>query len=1198
MRLEKIVLNGFKSFADKTEFNINCDITAIVGPNGCGKSNVVDAVKWVLGNQSPKSLRSGQMSDVIFSGSASRKPSGMAQVSLVFTNVQGMGIEQDQLEITRRLYRSGESDYQINNKSCRLKDIKELFMDTGVGVSAYSIIEQGQIDQLLHASKVDRRVIFEEAAGISKYKSHKKEATRKLDRTEQNLIRLADIVAEVQKQLRSIKLQAGKARNYLQYSDRLKELRVNYSLAEYDKIVTQLKDKNKTLGSHKQNFSEVVAAVSKNDAALSEISKTILEKETEMHSCDNTLIAAKSRIEQQLERIEFLKTKINELKERKSSAAEQIENLKTQSSNQNKELTECRQQLMDNEEVFEDKNNQLTAIEEQIVAIGHEASGIQAKLEDEKSGIIDIVRRTAHLHNEIQSMGTYRDRMSQQKARLNDRADQAKQQLEEILTDKAQHKTKLDDIAKVISDLQTSLDTKRNELDTNDGEVANINDNLAELKQAKSGLVSEQSVLAEMEAKGQGLSVSLKEILQKQSQGENDSYPFIDGIIADIITAEPDYATAIEASLAGRTDALVVNDTNSFISDKELSAGLKGRVSVICTDRIGPFVNNCDLGNQELAIGRAVEFVNFQEKHAKLAWELLGNTILVRSIEDAVKLSAKLGSGYRFVTPQGEILAGNYNLSIGPVGKGSGLISRKSRLNKLKNEIASISHQIDQAQQLLDKSHQQHDHLVSLCKDLRTAIYEANTEKVDTESKLRLIDHNIERLRSEQPTIAGELENLETEISQTVQKEHDSKQKLEELEEINTERTANIEGLEKELSRKRSQLGAKHGEKTELRVEIGQISEQRRAARQRMATLESQLEHGRIAIESAKNDLAGCDDQVTQTERAILATEQTVSQLYLEKETAQRTSIRMHAETEQLRIEKQQTEQLLKEKRNEQAQIEEQMHQVELELSQLSVKNEDLTQRVSEELNINLAEAYENFVQEDVDWEQVRQEINDLRGKIERLGNVNVDAITEQQSLEERYEFLAKQVEDLNESKKQLEQLIAKINKESRDKFANTFNEVRENFQKVFRKLFGGGKADIMLENPDDVLESGIEIIARPPGKETRTISLLSGGEKTMTAMALLFAVFKSKPSPFCILDEVDAALDEANNERFNMIVKDFDSNSQFIIITHSKRTMSIANMLYGITMQTRGVSKRIAVQFEHVGDDGQVDDPDQAAVA
>lgn len=1197
MRLEKIVLNGFKSFADKTQFDINCDITAIVGPNGCGKSNVVDAVKWVLGNQSPKSLRSGQMSDVIFSGSASRKPSGMAQVSLTFSDVGSMGLEQEHLEITRRLFRSGESDYLINNKSCRLKDIKELFMDTGVGVSAYSIIEQGQIDQLLHASKVDRRVIFEEAAGISKYKSHKKEASRKLERTEQNLLRLADIVSEVQKQLRSVKLQAGKARNYLEYSERLKELRVNYSLAEYDKIVTQTKQQNEILSTHKQQFGEVVAAVSKHDAAISELAKTILEKETEMHSCDNTLIAAKSRIEQQLERIEFLKARIEEIAARKVSSAEQIEKLKAQSSEQNKELLECRQQLTDNEKVFESKNAQLDEISRLISEISRDVSGIQARLEDEKSGIIDIVRRTAHLHNEIQSMGTYRDRMSLQKERLNDRADQARRQLEEILTEKAQHKARQDDIEKVISDLQSSLDAKRSELDANDGDVAAISEELAELKQTKSGLTSERTVLSDMEAKGQGLSTSLKEILHKRTDGD-DGCGFIDGIVADIISAEPEYASAIEAALAGKTDGLVVNDTAKFLADTELTTMLKGRVNVICTDRIIPFVNAPEPEEGNGSLGRAVKFVNFEDKHAQLAWQLLGKTLIVNSIEDAVILSESMPSDFRFVTPNGEMLESRCNLSVGPLAKGAGLISRKSRLKQLQKQIAAVSHQIDEMQQSLDRSHQKHEHLVKLCKDLRTAIYEANTEKVDTESKMRLIEHNIERLRNEQPTISGELETLENEISQTVQKEHDSREKLEQLEAINTERTAHISELERQLGEKTELLRQQSGKQTDLKVEIGTINEQIRGARQRITTLSGLLEHGRIAIRSAQNDIAGCQEQTAQTDRAILASEQEVSHLYLEKETAQRTSIRMHRETEQLRIEKKRTEQLLAEKRSEQSQIEEQMHQTELVLSQLSVKNEDLTQRVNEELNIDLAEAYDNFVQEDVDWQQVRQEIESLRGKIERLGNVNVDAITEQQGLEERYEFLAKQVEDLNDSKKQLEQLIARINKESKDKFAMTFEEVRENFQKVFRKLFGGGKADIMLDNPDDVLESGIEIVARPPGKETRTISLLSGGEKTMTAMALLFAVFKSKPSPFCILDEVDAALDEANNERFNMIVKDFDSDSQFIIITHSKRTMSIADVLFGITMQTRGVSKKIAVQFDQVGDDGNVDDTEQTAVA
>ena len=454
---------------------------------------------------------------------------------------------------------------------------------------------------------------------------------------------------------------------------------------------------------------------------------------------------------------------------------------------------------------------------------------------------------------------------------------------------------------------------------------------------------------------------------------------------------------------------------------------------------------------------------------------------------------------------------------------------------------------------------------------------------MDTESKVSFIEQNIKRLGQEQPVITSELEILEHEIRASVQKEYESEQKLKELDAINSERTAHIAELEASLARKKERQESQADHLTELRVQIGRALEQRKSIRQRTASLQSQLQHGRTALESVRGELSGCDEQTGRTERDILGSEAKISELFVEKEKAQQVSSEMHKKVQELIEKQKQTEELLKEKRAGQEEVEHKMHEVQLELSQLEVRNEDLTQRIDEELGIDLVEAYENFEQEDVDWDKVREEIAELRGKIERLGNVNVDAIKEQEELGQRYEFLATQVEDLNKSKAQLEQLISRINRESRERFRVTFEKVRENFGELFRKLFGGGKADIFLEDPDDILECGIEIIARPPGKETRSISLLSGGEKSLTALALLFAVFKTKPSPFAFLDEVDAALDEANNERFNLIVQEFQKNSQFIIITHSKRTMSIADVLFGVTMQIQGVSKKISVKFDQV---------------
>jgi chromosome segregation protein len=1180
MKLEKVIIHGFKSFADKTELHFNQPITAIVGPNGCGKSNVVDAIKWVLGNQSPKSLRSGQMADVIFSGCSSRKSSGMAEVVLCFCNVQGVGLEQDNLEISRRLFRSGESEYLINNKSCRLRDIKNLFLDTGIGVNAYSIIEQGQIDQLLRSSSTDRRIIFEEAAGISKFKMHKKEALRKLDRTEQNLLRLADIVNEVQKQLRSIKLQAGKARSYLEYSQRLKELRVNYSLAEYHKIVTGADEKKEILANWQERFASAAAAVARYDAATGKLSTQILETETCISRWDNTLVAARSRIEQQNERISFLNAKINELTQRKTTAISQERKFREQIRLLENDLEVSTQEMEQSQKELTVQREQLSTVEETLSQVNRRFATWQAKLDDEKSGVIDMVRRTAQLHNEIQSLNHYRDNLAGQKTRLSGRASLAQEQLAQWLIEKAQNQAKHNDILSVLSELQSGLETKRTEMETVGGQKATTLNKLSEARQQRSALMSEANILRDMEQRRQGVSSAIKNILKEHDRSSKADY--IEGIVADVLSAKTHYAAAVEAALEGRTDTLLINNTRRFLEDASIHEKLEGRLSVLCMDRIEPFADTADFAEEPGVTGRLSQFVKFDSPYAPLAWHLLGRIILVESLNIAMELSVRFGKQYRFVTPTGEVLVDGCILNTGPVGKASGLISRKSRITQLDEEMTSLQSHILQLEQNLEQAEHKNEHLDELCKELRTSIYEANTEKIDVESRLRMVEQNIKRLSDEQPVLAGEIQLLEEEIRQSVQKEHDSRQKLQELEEINSQRAARIEELQRSLESERQTLQNHSVEATELKIQIGRIGEQQKSIRQRTAALSSQIQQACTTAETSRTEILTCDEQVEQTQRHILTTESSLCSLYVEKEQAQKESLRLHAEQDELSCRQKENEQMLRCSRSEQTEIEQQTHQIEMELSQLAVKEEDLCQRVREELQMELADAYKNYQQQEMDWEAVREEITELRNKIDRLGNVNVDAIDQQQQLEERYQFLAAQAEDLNQSKSQLEQLIERINKESREKFLTTFEQVRIHFQELFRKLFGGGKADIFLENPEDILDSGIEIVARPPGKETRTISLLSGGEKSMTAIALLFAVFHSKPSPFCILDEVDAALDEANNERFNLIVQQFQEMSQFIIITHSKRTMSIADMLYGITMQTQGISKKISVQFTH----------------
>jgi len=1184
MRLEKVIIDGFKSFADKTEFVFSSAITGIVGPNGCGKSNVVDAVKWVFGEQSAKSLRSGRMADVIFGGSSSRKPSGCAEVSLFLSNKDGQAsgrlpIETDEVQVTRRIYRSGECEYRINNKLCRLKDVRELFMDTGVGVKAYSIIEQGQVERLLMSSPVERRIIFEEAAGISKYKAHKEEALRKLERTEQNLLRLADIVSEVASRLRSVKLAAGKARSYVQYTQRLKELQVNYSLAEFDKIFKTTAQKKTALDDTEKLFATVAAEVARYDALLGEIGRQIIETENTINRTDNSLVAIQSKIEQQMQRIEFLRSRIKELENRRSATVVRAQKLAEQKNIFVTDLEKYQSQQQQNEQDLQRVNTDIEQTGKTIADINAQAGSLEAELEDEKSGIIDIVRHTAQLHNELQSISVYRTNLSSQKDRLTGRAQIAGAELEKLMTEKAQCDERLNDIESVLADLNKNLDAKRKESDSCVSKLDEDKKRLANSKEAKSALAGELAVLTDMENRREGVKAGAKRILENSSQ-----FDYVEGILADIVNAHIDYAAAVEAALEDKTDAVVVSSTEKLLAAKDAIEALDGRVHFISADKLEPFVDSIDLSAYPCVKGRLVEFVTCKPEHASFVWSLLGKTLIVDSLDNAMQLAADLGPGYKFVTLKGEFASGDCVIKLGPLGRAAGLISRKSRLRQLQDTIANITEEITTLQNQIDATIRTGDHLTKLCKDLRTAVYEANTEKTQIGSRLSALEESIKRLRDEQPLIAGEIDLLESQISQSVQQEYQSKQKLQELETVNQQRAARINQLQTSLAQHKEQQQVLIDKMTDLKVALGQISEHRQSLIQTVHSLQLQLQANSGAVAAAEAEIKTCSDQAAAAQADILASEANVSELFGEKDRKQIDSTQLHGQIDQLLTQQKENEQSLRDKRLEQARVEQQINDLKIELGQLDVRQQDLTARVRDELQIDILQSYQNYQNTEVDWEKVREEINELRGKIERLGNVNVDAIQEQADLEQRHGFLSTQVEDLNSSKGQLQQLINRLNKVSRGKFVETFELVRGHFQQIFRKLFGGGKADIILEQgPEiDVLDAGIEIIAKPPGKETRSISLLSGGEKAMTAIALLFSVFKAKPSPFCFLDEVDAALDEANNERFDLIIKEFQKESQFIVVTHSKRTMSMADMLYGITMQTQGVSKKIAVNFNH----------------
>lgn len=1185
MRLEKVILSGFKSFADRTEFVFSHPITAIVGPNGCGKSNVVDAVKWVLGEQKVKSLRSEQMTDVIFNGSTSRKPLNAAEVTLVLSNppagnARSLPIETDTVEITRKVYRSGEGEYRINGKVCRLKDIRELLMGTGLGTKAYSIIEQGQIEQIVTASTVDRRQIFEEAAGISKYKLHKKEAMRRLEHTEQNLLRLADILGEVTKRLRSVKAQAARARTYLELNTRLKELQVSYALADYAKHQQQIDQRRSEMADANDLFAKVSAELARIELAVSQLNDTILQKEHALNQIGNQLVAATSKIEHYLQKIDLLRSHQQELEQTRSARLQQIHAYQQQVTAHRQELARAQAELAQLNQQVDAVQFVLTSQQDQLRQIEAQIAALDAELADEKAGIIDIVRRTAQLHNEIRSLSDLRENLSKQRQRLQDRAQVAIDQLQQVLTEKAQNKARLEDIHRVLADLQQNLDAKRLQAEQIAQTIEQANIALAKAKEQRSAIAGQLEVLMQMEERFEGLNRQVRSILQEKASGQAELSCVL-GIVAQVIETDVEYAPAVEGALEGWADALVVTDTKSLMAQLTGLGDLQNRVKFLFSDGFRPWSDQLDLSGFEGVLGRLVEFVRYRPEHAVLAWGLLGKTILVEDLQVGLRLAEVIDDGYRIVTRQGQLIDPCRALTLGPVGKAEGLISRKSLMRQLEVQMAGIGNRIERLQTKIACDQQTQAHLSKICKDLRTSIYEAHTEKVQIDSRLAALEQTIARLQQEQPLIAGEIDTLQAQIAESVQREYESKQRLTELEAVNTQRNAGIEELQARLRELHQHRQESLSELTEQRVRLGQLVEQARSARQMINGLQEQLNAATQALAAAQLEITNADQQIRQAESGVLETEAAVSQLFLQKDQLQQQAAQLKEQLQQLAGQHQDTQRQLAQLNQQKAKVEQTINDIRLELAQLEVRQQDLVARVREDLQMDLVQAYQGYTEQAVDWQQVQAEIAQIRARLERLGAVNLEAIDEQQELETRCQFLTRQLEDLQSSKAQLQELIARLNKECRQRFAQTFEQVRENFQQIFRKLFGGGRADIILEQADDDLEAGVEVMARPPGKETRSISLLSGGEKSMTALALLFAVFRTRPSPFCFLDEVDAALDEANNERFNLLVKEFQADSQFVIITHSKRTMSIADELFGITMQVQGVSKKISVRFE-----------------
>ncbi|MFQ5414100.1 MAG: chromosome segregation protein SMC [Phycisphaerae bacterium] len=1182
MFLKRISISGFKSFADKVDFDFDSGVTCIVGPNGCGKSNVVDAVKWVLGEQSARSLRGRQMIDMIFAGSTSRRASSVACVDLLFDNTdRKLQIEQPEVTVTRKLYRSGESEYLLNKDAVRLKDVRELFMDTGVGTDAYSVIEQGKVDLVLQSSPADRRFLFEEAAGVSKYKARKREAERKLERTAQNLVRVTDIIDEVEKRLRSVKLQAGRARSFQAYQGRLNELRSSYALAEYHRFTEEIADLERDARQRTDAVAELRAKIGRSEADEAEVTEQLDRLAESINTADNDLVRTRSEIATHEERVAAAQARIAEQQAQLERSRDRADADARRRESTQAELAAARHAIDAFDQDMRTLQTRIDELADIDRAKSRETADAQAALEDEKAGIIDLLRKSAHAHNEIVRCNTHRESLVGHKGRLSARSAQISAELESYLQQKAELQARLDDVDRLVERETRVLEDKQREAERIESQRRQLVAELANAKEARSAMQSRREVLEDLQRNMEGVGEAARQLLETARHLGDDAIGGIRGLVADLIEVDLPHARVVEAALGDADRYVVVADGRAFLSSRDALQALPGGLTAICLDRLPPIVNERDFSDQPGVVARGVDLVRVPDACEHLARHLLGKTIVVDTVEHAIALASDDVAGHKFVTLGGTVIEPDGRIRVGPPASAAGLISRRSELRAIDSELSEFRQRVDRLADRLGRTETEIAHLQGVQHDLRGALYDLNTARVEAAASIQNIGTSIERITNERPVIAHEVAMLEHEINETLQRTAETGKSLEALEAENREREAIVARHQQRIDDIVATRQRVQEQMTELRVQHGQLSEKRDATARSVDAFREQIRDLDASVADARSDIARCSERIQQADATCHASQASLAELATTIEQLVAQGMQLRERRDVLRRKLEGLGESVKTARAELESVEAALHDAEMACTAASVRRDELVARVRDELDIDLADRYQAYAHAEQDWHAVEAEIETLQGKIRRLGNVNLDAITELAELEERHGFLTGQRDDLTDAHDQLRRLIDKLNKESVQRFKTTFDQIRDNFRVLFRKLFGGGRADIVLDDPEDILECGIDIVAQPPGKELQSISLMSGGEKTMTAIALLMSIFRTRPAPFAILDEVDAALDETNNERFNRIIDEFVTDSQFIVVTHSKVTMASADRLYGITMQEPGVSTRVSVDLQ-----------------
>lgn len=1199
--LKALELNGFKSFADRTRLEFAAGITAVVGPNGSGKSNVVDAIKWVLGNQSAKALRGNEMTDVIFSGSGARKPANAAEVTLSFDNSAGvLNSDAADVHVTRRVLRSGESEYLLNRQVCRLRDIREVFAGIGVTTGAYSIIEQGRVDALLQSSPKERRLIFEEAAGVSRFKMKRQEAARRLERIEQNLLRLADIVDELESRLRSVRSQAGKARKYKEHSDQLRELRIQVGLTDWRSLSTSL--------------SGLVSESRQLQAQVSEAEAKVGYQEEQLHRIEQASEAAHQHAQQAAiqatatrERIAHCEStrrsqmaRIDELMQETQRLERQLLTMSSRAGSTQQLVADTAEQLESAEQQYHELIDQLEQEQSQLTLAQTSLAQCRNDTERCRNDHADVFRSSTQIEHRIEVVRTQHESAVSDGERLRQDVEQLSATRTEFYERWLSSNEQLKEQELAARQLHQNLTAAQDTLRENRQQLLKVQAELSDLKGRLRGAIERGQVLEELERQLDGLSAGTKAVLQQAQNHPKGPFGSVRGIVADLLHVDEDTAPLVEIALGDRANFLVIENWRPELFElAEVEWG--GRTTFLRLDVVyaTSAVDRIDLTGEPGVIGRADQFVEIDADLAPLTRRLLGRSWFVDNLSTAFQLADGAGRGLNFVTVVGEYLGADGTLTVGPRQSASGLLSRRSELRALQHEIAAMQETIGTQE--------------ATCADFETALEENEQEISElakkheqqsfalNETRLRVasIRERLDRASEELSTAESDLKTNDQATAAGASELASLRQQLTDKRASQAQLQSKLNFLAEQSTQWEKQVASLQPQVTDIRVALARSEQRRDGLRRQMEQLQRDHEEHDRTLAETQQRASECRTQQQQLNNSVLELTSELAELYAAKDLLIAELQTGQLDDENFRKRRAEASRILESLRTQLLEKHARQQQIELSVQQKGQQRKDLHARLQEDYHVELAVlAASAPVSEVADRSQAESEIRRLREQLEKIGPVSLDALTELETIEERYKSLSQQYHDLKSAKARLQQLVSNINSESRKIFVETLDVVREHFQELYRNLFGGGEADIIVEesDSDDVLECGIEIIARPPGKLPRSISLLSGGERTMTCVALLLAIFRSRPTPFCVLDEVDAALDEANIDRFVAVLRQFMSSTQFIVVTHSKRTMACADTLYGVTMQESGISKRVSVKFEDVSADGQIRDTSQAA--